>query len=262
MKYIILTSFCLLISAAVAAQKKLVFEGHYQGKNIFVQNPFKPDGVGFCTDKVLVNDNVTSDQINSSAYEIDFTKLNLKVGDPVTVVIEHGGDCAPKVLNSEVLNPTSTCEWIDVKISDDGMLKWTTKGESGKLPFIIEVYNWNKWIPVGEVDGKGTVDEHSYEFKITAHSGENKVRIRQIDHTKKPRQCQPVTFRSSLPEVTFAPKKVGKDIKFSAKTRYEIYDAYGNLVKKGYGDLVDCQNLSKGVYYLNFDNKNEKFIKK
>ena len=45
------------------------------------------------------------------------------------------------------------------------------------------------------------------------------------------------------------------------ETRYEIYDAYGNIVKKGIGSLVNCTNLVKGVYYINYDNVNEKFIK-
>ena len=39
------------------------------------------------------------------------------------------------------------------------------------------------------------------------------------------------------------------------------YDAYGNIVKKGVGSEVDCSNLKKGAYYINYDNKNEKFIK-
>ena len=56
------------------------------------------------------------------------------------------------------------------------------------------------------------------------------------------------------------------EIKFSAngspvETRYEIYDAYGNIVKKGVGSKVNCSNLLRGVYYINFDNVNEKFIK-
>jgi hypothetical protein len=45
------------------------------------------------------------------------------------------------------------------------------------------------------------------------------------------------------------------------ETRYEIYDAYGNIVKKGVGSSVNCENLLRGVYYINFDNVNEKFIK-
>ena len=262
MKKSIVIGVLTLFAGFAHAQQRLVLTGHYQGKNIFVQNPFKDGGVGFCTDKVTVNDKVTSDEINSSAYEIDFTKLSLNLGDPLTVVIEHGSECRPKVLNPEVLKPTSTCTFGTIEVGDDGLIKWKTTGETGKLPFIIEIYNWNKWIPVGEVDGIGTPAEHEYEFKLTPHSGENKVRIKQIDHTKRPRTSQPKAFSTGAPTVDFDPKKVGNEIKFTSKTRYEIYDAYGNLVKKGYGESIDCSGLVKGAYYLNFDNKNEKFLKK
>jgi hypothetical protein len=63
-----------------------------------------------------------------------------------------------------------------------------------------------------------------------------------------------------------SPAKVKEIINFTAngaavETRYEIYDAYGNIVKKGVGSSVNCENLLRGVYYINFDNLNEKFIK-
>jgi hypothetical protein len=45
------------------------------------------------------------------------------------------------------------------------------------------------------------------------------------------------------------------------KTKYEIYDAYGNLLKTGFGSSVDCKNIVSGVYFINYDNKSEKFIK-
>ena len=45
-------------------------------------------------------------------------------------------------------------------------------------------------------------------------------------------------------------------------TKYEIYDAYGNILKKGLNSEVDLSNLTKGIYYVNFDNKNEKIMKK
>ncbi|MOA58722.1 hypothetical protein D3C78_1831680 [compost metagenome] len=60
--------------------------------------------------------------------------------------------------------------------------------------------------------------------------------------------------------------KVKDQINFTAagkpiETKYEIYDAYGNIVKKGIGSSVPCSNLLKGAYYINFDNKTEKFFK-
>ena len=36
---------------------------------------------------------------------------------------------------------------------------------------------------------------------------------------------------------------------------------HGNIVKKGFGSTVNCSNLVKGAYYINFDNKTEKFFK-
>jgi len=241
----------------------IILEGNYQGKNLYVQNPFASSGVGFCVQKVEINGQVSTDEINSSAFEIDFNNYQFKIGDKVSVKITHKDDCKPKVLNSEVLKPKSTFEVISMKMEGDGTLKWNTKNETGKLPFIIEQYRWNKWVKVGEADGKGIGDNNGYIFKITTlYSGENQIRIKQVDYTSQPRYSKPVKFVSTLPEVTFTPVKVSKDITFSYETLYEIYDQYGNVVKKGFGKSVDCWNLQKGVYYLNYDSKTAEFIKK
>lgn len=248
----------------------LVLEGNYQGKNLYVQNPFAAGGVGFCTIKVMVNDNITTDQWNSSAFEIDLSLHNLNVGDAVVIKIEHKEGCTPKVLNPEVLKPKSTFEVVDIQVTPDGKLTWKTKGENGKLPYVVEQKVWNKWIPVGEVDGQGTPNEHTYEFQLTPHSGENTVRVKQVDYTNKPRYSQPKSFTDpSAKPVDFIPKKVkNSPLKFveegtdkAVKTRYEIYDSYGNIVKKGYGDQVDCSGFKSGAYYINFDNKDSQFIK-
>lgn len=248
----------------------LVLEGNYQGKSLYVQNPFAAGGVGFCTIKVMVNDNITTDQWNSSAFEIDLSLHNLNVGDAVTIKIEHKEGCVPKVLNPEVLKPKSTFEVVDIQITPSGKLTWKTKGENGKLPYIIEQKVWNKWIPVGEVDGVGAPTEQTYEFQLTPHSGENTVRVKQVDYTNKPRYSQPKTFVDpTVKEVDFTPKRIkATPLKFVeigtdklVKTRYEIFDSYGNIVKKGYSDQVDCSGFKPGAYYINFDNKDAQFIK-
>lgn len=262
-KLIILSSLLIVAAPGLRAQSKLTVEGNYQGKNLYVQNPNASSNVGFCTIKVTVNGNTTSDAIESSAYEIDLSIHKLRVGDAVTVVIEHKVDCTPKVLNPEVLKPRSTYEIVDMKVDDKGKLVWKTKNENGKLPFIVEQYVWNKWISIGEVDGKGTPTENSYEFQVTPHSGDNKVRIKQVDYTGKPVPSQAKTFKdASVAEVDFNPKTVKDKLTFTAKTRYEIYDSYGNIVKKGYAVDVDCNNLKKGAYYINFDNKDSQFVKR
>lgn len=259
----IVASLVLLISAIGAqATGVIILEGNYQGKNLYVQNPFAGSGVGFCVFEVLVNEQVSTDEINSSAFEVDLKNYQLKLGDKVVVKIKHKDDCKPKVLNPEVLKPKSTFEVMAIKVEKDGTLKWSTKNESGKLPYIVQQFRWNKWVNVGEVEGNGTPDQNDYQFKITPHSGENQFRVKQVDYTGQPKLSKPVKYMSVSPEVTFAPVKVSKEITFSEETMFEIYDQYGNVVKKGFSKQIDATNLTKGVYYLNYDNKIGEFVKK
>ena len=257
-------SFLLLCVAIWSSSTAgiIVLEGHYQGKNLYVQNPFAGSGVGLCTFEVTINGTVTTDEWNSSAFEIDFTVQALKIGDPVIVKIKHKDDCKPRVLNPEVLKPKSTFVAKSVNLDKEGNFTWKTTSESGILTFIVEQYRWNKWIKVGEVEGIGSPSEHPYQFKITPHSGENKVRVKQVDYTGSPRYSQAATALSTNAEVTFSPVKVKDFITFSSETLFEVYDAYGNIVKRGYGIKVDATNLKKGLYYLSYDNKTEKFEKK
>jgi hypothetical protein len=57
-------------------------------------------------------------------------------------------------------------------------------------------------------------------------------------------------------------KKVDDLVEFNMETMYEIYDNYGNIVLKGTEKTVDVKALSKGKYYLNFDNQMEEIQKK
>jgi hypothetical protein len=245
----------------------IILEGNYQGKNLYIQNPFGSGGVGFCVAEVLVNGNITTDEINSSAFEIDFKPHKLAIGEKVEIKIKHKEDCKPKVLNPEVLKPKSTFEIISMTIDKDGNVKWSTKLETGKLAFAVEQFRWNKWVKVGEVDGIGTPITNNYSFKITPHSGKNQIRVRQTDYSGQPRLSKPVDFMSNAANITFAPIKVSKEINFIAsdkpvETMYEIYDQYGNVVKRGFGSTIDAANLSKGGYFINYDNKMGEFVKK
>ena len=261
--FILLTLMALLNVTAFAA---LSVDGTYQGKNLYVQNPMDDEGFGYCATKVTVNGDIMPGGTSMGAFEIDFSLFNIEIGEPVFIVIEHNDGCKPKILNPEVLLPRSTFNIVTMDITNTGKLNWVTKSEQGKLPFFVEQYRWNKWVVIGEVEGKGNGQENSYEFNVTPHSGENTVRVVQVDHSGTKRPSDEVKFMSPTPKVTKTPAKVKNEIKFiaggsPAETRYEIYDAYGNIVKKGVGSSVNCSNLLRGVYYINFDNVNEKFIK-
>jgi len=256
------TFAALILLVGTSVGGTIILEGNYQGKNIYVQNPFASSGVGFCTYEVRVNGDITTDEINSSAFEIDFTSFQLQIGDPVEVAIKHKDDCRPKVLNPEVLKPKSTFDIVSMKVEKNGVLQWSTRGESGKLPFYIEQFRWNKWIRIGEVNGKGTAGQNDYSFQVIPHSGDNQFRVKQIDYTGKPRYSKPVKYRSEIEEITFSPVKVSTELSFTSETLFEIYDSFGNIVKKGFANKVDASNLKKGIYYLNYDNKTDKFVKK
>jgi hypothetical protein len=248
----------------------IVLEGNYQGKVLYVQNPFGPGGIGFCVTEIKVNGNITTDETNSSAFEIDLKSQNLNIGDKVEISIHYKDGCKPRVLNPEVLKPKSTFEIISMTADKEGNLHWQTRSETGKLTFMIEQFRWNKWVKVGEVEGHGTPNTNDYSFKIAPHSGKNMLRVKQTDYSGQPRVSKSIDFQSDISELDYAPAKATRDINFfmrgkqdkGMETMYEIYDQYGNVVKKGYGSKVDVSNLPKGAYFLNFDNKMGEFVKK
>lgn len=254
--------FAALFFSEIIQAQTLVLDGIYQGKDLYIKNPFSDKGVGFCVFEVYVNGDLTRDEINSSAFAIDFNILNIQVGDQIEVILKHKKGCTPLILNPESIKPHSTFEISEIKVRNN-ILSWTTTKESGSLPFIIEQFRWNKWVKAGQVEGQGTSESHSYKYELAPYSGENKVRVKQIDYSNEPRYSEAVTYNPKVSKVTFTPLKVDDAITFSANTSYEIFDLYGVLVETGYGKSVDVSNLKKGDYYLNYDSSfGETFRKK
>lgn len=242
-----LLGFCL--NAAV-----LVVEGKYQNKNVYIQNGFYGSGVGFCAYEVKVNGQRTTDEVNSSAFEVDLSVFNLKMGESVTIEIVHKDGCSPKVLNPEALKPKPSFDIVRMNVDNDGMLTWTAKNEIGSLPYKIEQFKWNKWVVVGEVNGDGTPSQHDYKFRVPIHSGENRYRVKQVGFGALPRISAPVSFNSLMDKPTWSFSADNKSILFSSETSYEVYDYFGNVVKKGHSDKVEISNLDKGKYFLCYDN--------
>jgi uncharacterized protein YxeA len=251
-----------LMMAAASQAGVIVIEGKYQNKNLYVQNGFSDAGVGFCAYAVTINGQQSTDEVNSSAFEIDFTQFQLKPGQEVVVEIKHKDGCVPKILNPEVIRPQATFTVPSITISNEGQLKWTATNETGSLPFIVEQFRWNKWIKVGEVEGKGTPGNNEYAFQVTPHSGENKLRVKQVGYGGKSQVSPVVTLSSKLPELTFSATKNLSDVMFSGETMYEIYDAYGTILKKGFGKDVKMESLPRGNYYLCYDNTMTELKKK
>ena len=259
-KSIVLIIF--LIVSLFSFGENLVYNGIYLGKNLYVQNPFSESGIGYCVYEVTVNGQTTTDEINSSAFEIDLSHYGFKLGDRITITLKYKKGCIPKVINMEAIKPKSSFKVKSSKIDKNGILHWTTEGELGSLPFVVEQFRWNKWITVGEVEGKGTPSLNSYSLNVRPHSGENKLRISQTDFSENTNLSPIIRYVSTQAPISFTPEKVKDKISFSAPTLYEIYDNYGSIVFKGFGDEINVKELQSGHYYLNYDNKMGSFQKK
>ncbi|MDG5799515.1 hypothetical protein QA597_03970 [Marinilabiliaceae bacterium ANBcel2] len=230
---------------------QIEIDGTFQGENLYVNNPFAPSAVGFCVYEVTVNGATTSDEIHSSAFEIDLSRYGFRRGDPVKVRIFHKENCMPEVINPEVLNASATFRITSLSV-DDSVIEWTTTNESGSLPFVVEQFRWNKWVEVARVDGEGVAGEHYYSATVRMHSGENRFRIRQQDSNNNRRYSSEVVYKSSKRAVDY--QVVDSVVLFTSPTMYELYDPFGRIVMRGYGESLPLTDLDKESYYLNYDN--------
>ncbi len=258
-----LCSFLTLLFAGVTHiyAGTIVIEGKYQNKNLYIQNSFAENGVGFCAYEVIINGQVSTDEIDSKTFEIDFSALPIEPGAHVVVEIKHKNDCAPKVLNPDALKPEPTFEIVDIKLDKKGLLRWTTINEIESLPFVVEQFRWNKWVKVGEVKGVGKKTTTNYLFQTLPHSGENKFRVKQVGFSGVDKKSESATYKFDIRPLEYAINQDKSAIHFSQETLFEVYDMYGNVIKYGYGQHISISNLSKGNYFLCYDNVVKDFSK-
>ena len=233
----------------------IIIEGSYQNQNIYIKNTYRSSGIGFCAYEVRINGSVSTDEVNSTAFEIDLEQYQLERGAPISVEIVYKDDgCIPLVLNPNALTPDPTFETLNINLDSKGTLEWTTVNETASLPFIIEQFKWNKWVKVGEIKGIGSPEKNHYSFQTETHAGLNKFRVKQKGYIDKTIHSPSVSFKSSKKEISFVYNKKTKTIEFAHKTSYEVFDKYGDLVKKGFDSNFSTSNLKKNDYYMNYGN--------
>jgi hypothetical protein len=262
MKYLSLTCLLALLTGLQSVAGVVILEGQYQEKNVYVANSIGESGVGFCTYEVRVNGEITADELNSSAFEIDLSVHALGVGQSVFIEIKYKEGCSPKVLNPGVLKPQPTFNTESIVVDNEGVVKWSTNGEKGELPYYVQIYKWNKWVTVGEVKGSGESGAHDYGFKLDLVSGKNTVRVFQRGYDKNVKYSPAAKVMGKDPKVTFEYNKGNKSIEFSRETAYEVYDKFGQITKKGFGEEIDMSNMKKEEYYISYDNATDEFKKR
>jgi hypothetical protein len=252
MKAIACSAFTIL--TLVMHGEVIVVNGVYQNHDVYVTNPMTASGVGFCIFEVLVNNQATKDEVNSSSFAIDLSVWGFKKGDPVQLVFRCKEKCDVRIVNPEYFYPTSTFTIESIQLSNDGLLEWTTQKESIALMYVIEQFKWNKWIRVGESLGIGEPISCKYSNRVHLTSGVNIFRVYQTDW-KGQHFSQEVKVESARPAVTIKNPKFNQNLELSAETDYELYSEFGNLVLSGRAQVINTSSLSKGVYYLSYDNK-------
>jgi hypothetical protein len=256
-----LTLLIAIVLSCAAWAEVVIISGIYQGKDLYVKNPMTADGSGYCVFEVLVNGNITADQVNSASFAVDLATWKLKKGDALEIVLRCKENCEVKILNPEVIYPNSTYEITSMNIDPSGAMTWTTEKESASIMFVIEQFKWNRWIKVGEVKGKGEPESTTYSFPANLHFGLNTFRIYQIDYKGQHTSAE-YKVESISPEIKIKNLKVSDRIEFSDITDYEVISEFGSLITTGRGKTIDASKFFKGKYYVSFDNKGGVIVEK
>lgn len=225
---------------------------------MYFQNPEAK--TGFCVDSVYVNNSRFFQEYSASAFELSFDST-FKIGDPLKVELYHKKGCQPKLL--QVFGPRrfDPIKFSNERVSDSAIFSVDIKTTAKVLVF-VQQYRWNKWIKVNGTERY--VESGHFEFDLSKekHSGDNKFRLVYSDPFSRKSCSMAMVFANREPKFKFHYLRDENRVVFDQWTRYELYDAYGNLINMGEGTELKVAQYKKGIYYLNYDNESGKLFLK
>lgn len=119
----------------------------------------------------------------------------------------------------------------------------------------IERFINNSWIVDTIIDAS---INREITYKPLYTSGINKFRLRGLNTNYIYKDT--ILFRNG--SLGWGPKRCVDIFKLPDKYEYRLIDSRGKILKTGISDSVDLRDLKTGVYYLEYDNRTEKFLKK
>jgi len=249
-----------LLRASISFGGEIVISGSYQGKDIYVQNPFDQTTKKFCTQTVYVNDRLVFEQPKVSAYKIDLSYLS--VNDLVVIRIAYSEGCKPRVVNPQVLKSAKTAFKFLSAETDHNSITWMTEGESleGKY-FVEQQTEEHDWEIIDTVNTKNESSVNSYTVAAPHDKGVNAYRIKYKGDGGEVIYSIESAFTKS-DKITFYPSVATTTLTLSDTAEFVITDYFGKAVKKGEGIEIFIDDLKPGEYYLNIQNRKEKFVKK
>lgn len=240
--------------AAVHGQSKTEthLTGVFQGKALFVQNPYDPETKRFCINEVTVNNKPQPVPLNRVAVKIDFDYMDLHT--PVALRLKHGAGCRPVIINPDAIKYHSAFSFQSINFYDS-TINWETKGEKGQGRFILERYNLGIWDQTDTLVSKGAYSGAEYHIFPQVEEGANKYRVRYEIPNGEYLYSNEIDFHYYPEPVTFSPSQTRGKIKLSRRATYKIYDAGGKMVLSGEGSSIDASALPPGNYVVYFNDK-------
>lgn len=249
-----------LSAVQIAVGAEIVLSGAYQGKDIYVQNPFDRTTAKFCTQSVYINDTKVFDQPKVSAYKIDLSHLDLN--DLVIIRIVHSEGCKPRIVNPHVLLKDSGGFAFLSSEADNNSLSWAAEGETGKGKYFVEQKALERdWHFIDTVADRGSGRQNSYTIPAPHKKGVNTYRVSYRDEDNNINYTVEMAFTND-DKITFYPEIATTTLTLSDTASYVITDFFGKEVKKGEGIEIFVNDLKPGEYYLNIQNRKERFVKK
>ncbi len=117
----------------------------------------------------------------------------------------------------------------------------------------IEIYANKIWI----IDTITTLNE--FRYKPQYMTGLNMVRLREVNTNYIYKDT--LSYRNGFSS-GYAPKRCVNTFKLPKKYEYKLMDSKGTILKTGVSDNIDVHDLKMGIYYLEYDNRTERFFKK
>ncbi|MEM6831795.1 MAG: hypothetical protein AAF551_14890 [Bacteroidota bacterium] len=230
--------------------------GVYQGKTLFIQNPYNPQTGDYCVVAVAINNQRLTMNYRLSAIKLDFDKYELY--SPVNITVYHADTvCQPVIINSEAVLFHTIFRFSEINLTDSA-LTWSTKGERGIGSFEVEKLEEGFWKKLQKMDATGAYEGAGYSFFPQMDDGHNKYRVR-YNYPSGSRKSYLYSMEMDFdyyPEpVEFKPRSASTKLFLSRATSYEIYDAKGELALQGQGNVVDVTLLGQGKYVIYFNGK-------
>ncbi len=186
--------------------------------------------------------------------------IGLLLSTWLALVASSAVKSSPNLWVGPVFQPKTGVDFhfVTIKIIN-GELRWEATGEKAQGKYVVEALVNGTWISEQVLPAKGSPSS-SYSLKLRQGDTRHKYRVRFVAPQWVDRVSEEVVLLAG--EITFYPLNVTDNLNFSQLLKYEITTPAGKIVLKGSGKTVDCRQLPSGLYYLSFNDRKEKFLKK